>query len=318
MKSAKEATEPDTLSESGKRLKASGHRIRAAAPLASRPQILLVEDNDGVGKTLKKTLEKWVDVTWARNFDEALAAFSTEVFAALITDVRLPGRSGFEVLEEFRKVQASPAMVLTGHFDEEGSRRACELGAQYVAKPITLSALRAFVTQPASFEKAMVDTLDKWRVRYGLSEAEGNILHQAACGHSSNAISEARGTAGSTLVAQLGSARRKTRDDSSGEMIGRLLREVAGQPAACAELPVRRRSDVFAVAAQRASAPPLSERERDVVMRRRLGSSNKEIAYDLGIAHATVRTLSRRANAKLGIADSQVPLKVASKKLDRD
>jgi DNA-binding CsgD family transcriptional regulator len=165
----------------------------------------------------------------------------------------------------------------------------------------------------------MADMLDKWRVSYGLSGAEVDVLHLAAAGESIEAIAEARRTARSTIVAQLGSARRKTRDHSSGnKMIARLLREVAGQPSACPEFPVRRQSGEFAVAAQLPSAPHLSERESDVITRLSLGHSNKEIAYDLGIAHATVRTLSRRADAKLGIVDSQVPLKVASRKLDSD
>jgi len=69
----------------------------------------------------------------------------------------------------------------------------------------------------------------------------------------------------------------------------------------------------MAVAAPRPSTPHLSERERDVITRLSLGHSNKEIAYDLGIAHATVRTLARRANAKLGRADRRTPVKARAK-----
>jgi len=209
-------------------------------------------------------------------------------------------------------------MVLTGHFEHAHAVSACALRAQYVVKPISLAAIEAFVTRPTSFDKSMADTLDQWRVRYHLSGAEVDVLEHAACGDSIEAIAEARGTATSTLVTQLGSACRKTRDDSSGKMIARLLREVAGQASACAEFPVRGRSGLFAVAAKPPSASHLSKRERDVVTRLSLGHSNKEIAYDLGIADATVRTLSRRADAKLGSADGRAPLKVGSKKIDAD
>jgi DNA-binding CsgD family transcriptional regulator len=47
----------------------------------------------------------------------------------------------------------------------------------------------------------------------------------------------------------------------------------------------------------------LTPRERDVVEHVLRGSSNKVIAYDLGIAHATVRVLVSRAMHKLGVRD---------------
>ena len=44
----------------------------------------------------------------------------------------------------------------------------------------------------------------------------------------------------------------------------------------------------------------LTEREREVVTRAARGCANKEIAYDLGLAHSTVRVLMARAAVKLG------------------
>ena len=45
----------------------------------------------------------------------------------------------------------------------------------------------------------------------------------------------------------------------------------------------------------------LTERERAVAFYAAMGRSNKHIAYDLGIAHSTVRVLLARAAAKLGV-----------------
>jgi len=45
----------------------------------------------------------------------------------------------------------------------------------------------------------------------------------------------------------------------------------------------------------------LTPRERDVVEQVLRGSTNKVIAYDLGIAHATVRVLLHRVMVKLGV-----------------
>jgi DNA-binding CsgD family transcriptional regulator len=46
--------------------------------------------------------------------------------------------------------------------------------------------------------------------------------------------------------------------------------------------------------------PSLTERERQAVERAAAGATNKEVAYDLHIAHATVRVLMHRAARKLG------------------
>jgi DNA-binding NarL/FixJ family response regulator len=49
----------------------------------------------------------------------------------------------------------------------------------------------------------------------------------------------------------------------------------------------------------------LTPRERDVVERVLRGSSNKVIAFDLGIAHATVRVLLHRVMQKLGVQNRE-------------
>lgn len=51
----------------------------------------------------------------------------------------------------------------------------------------------------------------------------------------------------------------------------------------------------------------LSSRERQVAELARIGASNKEIAYELGLAHSTVRVLLARAATKLG-AESRAAL----------
>ena len=48
-------------------------------------------------------------------------------------------------------------------------------------------------------------------------------------------------------------------------------------------------------------SPALTAREREVVSSAALGRTNKEIAYELGLAHSTVRVLLARAATKLGV-----------------
>ena len=62
----------------------------------------------------------------------------------------------------------------------------------------------------------------------------------------------------------------------------------------------------FAVAIDRDSAVPdlglLSPREREIVALTSGGLTPKEVAFELGVAHATVRVLIARAMRKLGRA----------------
>lgn len=65
----------------------------------------------------------------------------------------------------------------------------------------------------------------------------------------------------------------------------------------------------YVVARENKPAPPgahaLTLRERQVVAYAALGHDNKVIAYDLGIAHSTVRVLLARASAKFGVSDRE-------------
>jgi DNA-binding NarL/FixJ family response regulator len=47
-------------------------------------------------------------------------------------------------------------------------------------------------------------------------------------------------------------------------------------------------------------ARPLSPREREIVTLVHAGKTRKEVAYDLGVSHSTVRVLYSRAMKKLG------------------
>lgn len=53
----------------------------------------------------------------------------------------------------------------------------------------------------------------------------------------------------------------------------------------------------------------MSPREEQVLAHAALGHSNKLIAYELGLAHSTVRVLLARASAKLGARGREATLR---------
>ncbi|HEX4404056.1 MAG TPA: LuxR C-terminal-related transcriptional regulator [Polyangia bacterium] len=48
------------------------------------------------------------------------------------------------------------------------------------------------------------------------------------------------------------------------------------------------------------AGPPLSRREREILELVEAGKTRKEVAFDLGVTHSTVRVLYSRAMKKLG------------------
>jgi two-component system response regulator AtoC len=83
----------------------------------------------------------------AEDGEAALAALASEQIDLVLTDVRLPGMSGIDLLERLRENDASiPVVVLTAYGTIQDAVRAMRLGAfDYLLKPFELDALEAIV-----------------------------------------------------------------------------------------------------------------------------------------------------------------------------
>ena len=110
--------------------------------VASKPRILLVEDESGIADTLRYVLAAdGFEAVWCATGGEARAEFAREAPALAILDVGLPDVSGFEL---FRQLQALPGgrdvpmLFLTARSDEIDRVVGLELGADdYIAKPFS-------------------------------------------------------------------------------------------------------------------------------------------------------------------------------------
>jgi CheY-like chemotaxis protein/predicted regulator of Ras-like GTPase activity (Roadblock/LC7/MglB family) len=108
------------------------------------PRIIIVDDDRQVSSMLRSSLKLTgqpytiVDVPSA---EEALLELTRGGADVLVTDLRLPGISGIELLEKARKaIPQIHAIVVTGHPTEEARSRAEELGVvAFLNKPIRTS-----------------------------------------------------------------------------------------------------------------------------------------------------------------------------------
>ncbi len=113
------------------------------------PRILLADDDDELRGMLAESLREYgYDVTEARDGSElwSFASWSLAPDAAtcavdmVVTDVRMPGASGIEVLDELRRLDPRVrSIVITGVGDERTAAAAREAGAALVFdKPFQL------------------------------------------------------------------------------------------------------------------------------------------------------------------------------------
>jgi len=107
--------------------------------MASRPLILIVEDEPGIADTLQYALRtEGFEPAWCATGEAALAALDTALPALVILDVGLPDINGFELFKRFREHADMPVVFLTARGDEIDRVVGLELGADdYMAKPFS-------------------------------------------------------------------------------------------------------------------------------------------------------------------------------------
>lgn len=83
---------------------------------AERPLILVADDNEANRLTLKlELLDRGFVVEEAVDGDDAIAKLAAHDFAAVVTDVWMPGSDGIRVVQAVRKVDGDvPVFVITG------------------------------------------------------------------------------------------------------------------------------------------------------------------------------------------------------------
>jgi DNA-binding response OmpR family regulator len=108
--------------------------------------LLLVEDDDSIGRLVKAYLEQqdgW-RVVWVRTGEEAVAELRRHPVRLVVLDIGLPGIDGFEVCRQIRAQSKVPIIMLTARDEEPDRVAGLELGADdYVSKPFSPRELAA-------------------------------------------------------------------------------------------------------------------------------------------------------------------------------
>jgi CheY-like chemotaxis protein len=118
----------------------------------SRARILVAEDDPAMRQLVVEALQKDGHIVEAATCGrEALARVTLDELMdwqldLIVSDVRMPGVTGFQILETLRATcRTIPAVLMTAFGDAEMRARAKKLGAVLVDKPFLLEELRACV-----------------------------------------------------------------------------------------------------------------------------------------------------------------------------
>ncbi len=118
--------------------------------MADRKKILVVDDHFEMLEFLRSMLELSnpdAHVVGVPSAEEGLLELKRTPFDLLISDVRLPGMSGFELVRKVRQLRPRlPILMITAYASTQGKQEADQLGVyRYFEKPLDTDALLAAV-----------------------------------------------------------------------------------------------------------------------------------------------------------------------------
>ena len=99
--------------------------------------ILVVDDDDGIRSLVQKYLnENNYLVTTADNAENAIEKVKLIEFDLIILDIMMPGKSGLEFIQEYKKNLETPIILLTAKGEASERIEGLEIGADdYLPKP---------------------------------------------------------------------------------------------------------------------------------------------------------------------------------------
>ena len=135
-------------------------------------QILVVDDEGAIRYSVSKTLQRvGYDVSAAASGEEALEMIEKQHFDVILTDIRMPGISGVELLSRIKEISPDAVVILmTGYASLGTAVESLRLGAHdYLVKPSSSQDIRQSVSQGLERARALQ------RRRFLLQSIQANV-----------------------------------------------------------------------------------------------------------------------------------------------
>ena len=145
--------------------------------MSSRSKILLVEDDSAIVTTLRRVLAgEGYEVAIEQTGDAGLARAQAEDFDVVLTDLRLPGLNGLELVRQLHAARPRlPILMMTAHGTTGTAIEATQSGAyEYFLKPFEIPELLALVGQAVAASRLMSEPVQIGEAGHSRDAIVGN------------------------------------------------------------------------------------------------------------------------------------------------
>jgi len=111
------------------------------------PSVLIVDDEKHTREGLQQALAETYDVSVAASADEAFNLLDAQPFDIVLTDLRMPGKSGLKVIDKALALPNRPAvLMMTAYGNIETAVEAMKRGAvDFLTKPVNIERLEVLM-----------------------------------------------------------------------------------------------------------------------------------------------------------------------------
>ena len=149
------------------------------------PSVLIVDDEKHTREGLQQALADTYDVSIAASADEAFNLLDAQPFDVVLTDLRMPGKSGLKVIDKALALPQRPAvLMMTAYGNIDTAVEAMKRGAvDFLTKPVNIERLevliqRALKTKTLEVEvQQLHERLDE---KFSVNGIVGHSLNLAA------------------------------------------------------------------------------------------------------------------------------------------
>jgi len=131
--------------------------------MIANTRILLIEDDLSIAASLGGVLrDEGYAVTLAERGDEGLSLGTNSDFEVVLTDLKLPGVNGLELVRELHQVRPRvPIILMTAHGTTDSAIEAMKLGAfDYLLKPFEMAELLEVLAKAAESNRLMSELVE--------------------------------------------------------------------------------------------------------------------------------------------------------------
>ncbi len=149
---------------------------------SSKGNILVIEDEQSMREVLKILLEEEAyEVTTAASGLEGIEQVRNNLYDLVITDIKMPGADGFEVLRQVKGISPDTVVIMVTAFGTtESAIEAMKIGAyDYVHKPFKIDEIRLIVKK-ALEKKKLREELSLLREKFQVSYRLENIIGKSS------------------------------------------------------------------------------------------------------------------------------------------